>query len=394
MGVDDEYYRPYSTRAEGEQRRMPMVSETQNSDVKPGNAAAAGGVERGGLTVGPPRRPAGSSAYRRRRRDVAIAGYVVVGVFILAFAALYSIVNLAHDRLGWLAPSTLETIALAGVIALPLALAFIWERVQGVKLFGVEVSLAALREAVPPIDSGISAEMQAIQSQISQAGASGLKVISQRIKEAVRSETVQLVEVDLGYGEAWWSTRVYLLAALLDAYTRVPQLVFISAGDAGPRRFVGMASPADTRTELARAFPPLEQAFLQATNLASLDQAVAPFAGATPIYRPPTLEEIVDRTIEYFGRDLPNGEAAFRQWVTPQALELWLGRSLLRDRISWPGLQINNLFLLRVLEREHPYVALVEGERLREVVDRSRVATQIAVRVLERQLEAAGRDDQ
>jgi hypothetical protein len=75
--------------------------------------------------------------------------------------------------------------------------------------------------------------IQAIQEMVSNAGSTRAMVI------------------DLGTGDAWWSTRLYLLATLLQSLTGVRQLVFTHPGG----RFAGMASPAAVRDGLCRAFP-------------------------------------------------------------------------------------------------------------------------------------------
>ena len=60
--------------------------------------------------------------------------------------------------------------------------------------------------------------------------------------------------IDLGDGNQWWSTRLYLLANLLRSVTAVRQIVFRQAG-----RFAGMASPAAVADGLAEAFPLLDE---------------------------------------------------------------------------------------------------------------------------------------
>jgi hypothetical protein len=56
-------------------------------------------------------------------------------------------------------------------------------------------------------------------------------------------------------GQRWWSTRLFLLASLLQTLTAIRQVVFCDAGG----QFVGMASPAAIVDGLARAFPVLDE---------------------------------------------------------------------------------------------------------------------------------------
>lgn len=69
-----------------------------------------------------------------------------------------------------------------------------------------------------------------------------------------RAGSFRALVIDLGDGDRWWSTRLYLLANLLRSLTAVRQLVFRQAG-----RFVGMASPAAVVDGLAEAFPLLDE---------------------------------------------------------------------------------------------------------------------------------------
>jgi hypothetical protein len=63
------------------------------------------------------------------------------------------------------------------------------------------------------------------------------------------------VVIDLGHGDHWWSTRLYLLANLLHTLTGVRQIVFCRADG----RFAGMASPAAVVDGLGAAFPQLDE---------------------------------------------------------------------------------------------------------------------------------------
>lgn len=61
--------------------------------------------------------------------------------------------------------------------------------------------------------------------------------------------------IDLGHGDQWWSTRLYLLAKLLHSLTAVRQIVFRHADG----RFAGMASPAAVVDGLSAAFYELDE---------------------------------------------------------------------------------------------------------------------------------------
>lgn len=63
--------------------------------------------------------------------------------------------------------------------------------------------------------------------------------------------STRAIVVDLGDGDRWWSTRLFLLSSLLDALTGVRQLVFRDATG----RFCGMASPSGVLDRFSAAFP-------------------------------------------------------------------------------------------------------------------------------------------
>ena len=67
----------------------------------------------------------------------------------------------------------------------------------------------------------------------------------------------KIIEIKLGLGESWWSTRLHLLAALLADYTTVAQIAFTDE-DAG---YLGMCPPADVRRSLSSFFPDIEIAY-------------------------------------------------------------------------------------------------------------------------------------
>lgn len=69
----------------------------------------------------------------QRVSAVAAVGYLVVAIFGLTFL-------LVRSRWPALENSTVTTIAV--LVAAPLAIALVWNRLTGVKVFGLEVSLA------------------------------------------------------------------------------------------------------------------------------------------------------------------------------------------------------------------------------------------------------------
>ena len=95
--------------------------------------------------------------------------------------------------------------------------------------------------------------------------------------------------VDLGEGDRWWSTRLFLLSSLLHALTGVRQLVFRDSRT----QFCGMASPGAILDRFAAAFP------LCASFMAELRNGEASL----------DIERETDRQLDLWAKihELPNG---------------------------------------------------------------------------------------
>jgi len=147
---------------------------------------------------------------------------------------------------------------------------------------------------------------------------SNIPSIKQMVADA---GTARAIVVDLGNGDQWWSTRLYLLASLLRSLTSVRQIVFRRMDG----RFAGMASPAAIVDGLAAAFPLLDEFGRQIRNDASedtqreTDRQVSTWnnllQARANAMSPPTM----DRTFY---------EGTVKVGVRTQLLESWLGERL------------------------------------------------------------------
>jgi hypothetical protein len=72
----------------------------------------------------------------------------------------------------------------------------------------------------------------------------------------------KLLEINFGCDDYWWSTRIFLVAALAQDFTSVEAVVFVRSGD--DEVFVGIASPRAVRERLAARFPIYEEAYRKA----------------------------------------------------------------------------------------------------------------------------------
>ncbi len=190
-----------------------------------------------------------------KRTQVAMAAYSVVVVFFLAYLI---IALLQHFFSLSLLPSTLALL-FATLIALPLALTFIWERLTSVKVTNIlEINL---KEYTTQPDTQLSVALEGIPRD--QSIVDGIKAILESIQAAISEGiTKELIEVNLGVGNSWWTTRLYLLAALAENYTETKLIVFKE----GEEHFVGMASPQNIRIALGNIFPDHATAYRNARS--------------------------------------------------------------------------------------------------------------------------------
>ena len=86
--------------------------------------------------------------------------------------------------------------------------------------------------------------------------------IEQKMRVVREAENATSLVVDLG--QAWWNTRLHLLAALAGDRTSIRQFIFTRNGD-----FIGIASPIAVRSRLSAKFVDVEIAYLRAAVTAS-----------------------------------------------------------------------------------------------------------------------------
>ncbi len=136
------------------------------------------------------------------------------------------------------------------------------------------------------------------------------------IKEMVAAAgSTRAIVVDLGEGDRWWSTRLFLLSSLLQSLTGVRQLVFRDV----QKRFCGMASPAGVLDRFAAVFE------LCAKFLAALRD--------DPVNASLDIERETDRQLAHWAviHEPPNGPGEFlaKVGVRAELLERLLGERLI-----------------------------------------------------------------
>jgi hypothetical protein len=188
------------------------------------------------------------------------------------------------------------------------------------------------------------------------------------VSQAIVRPELKLVEVNLRTGEYWWSTRLFLLAALAEQYTEVARLVFVEENDR--RLYVGMASPAVVRQSLAKQFSYLDKAFIEIKlGAGNGAQAVQSFGWQWPDFL------FLDKTQPpKQGEDKQEKKA--KQLVSGENLRRWT--PLETQSVQWNGGRGDRALFNRILHRDEPYVPLLRRARLELIVTRQDLVHRLA----------------
>jgi hypothetical protein len=262
-----------------------------------------------------------------------------------------------------------QHLILSGVAVAPLMLALLWEHLKGVKVGQVEITL---NEVTPTLHFELASQIQNLEASVTPA-------LGAAMRAAVGRSEFKLVEINLRSTPYWWSTRVYLLAALAEEYTNIERLVFVEQDAA--RVFVGIAAPAAVRKAFARTFPDLQRVFrsiqqnvldnFKPTDLVTEVEAIINQWSTQPLFTP-----IVQ------GVATPVLEKDVKQLTTPANLRHWLSNALETESRQWSGRPPTHGLYGKVLSCSIPYVPLLNGQRLETVVNRGELAEKLAASVV------------
>lgn len=274
---------------------------------------------------------------------------------------------------------------------------------RGTKLslwqFSVEMGAIPEPTSVPPLPNLADVRDLTATAQFASEG-TGFRLLQQ----LPPGTTFDYAEIDLGKGDRWVTSRLYIFAILLQRMGGVGSLVFVDTSNGISRRFLGVASTENVRWTLARRYPWLEGAFAQA--YASL---FFPPAGQGLVTQWPTLTSDhgalepwqASQVITSFITGVqklalePNDDT--REWIKVGKDERWehawrldgdtlhriLGDRLLNsyapENPDAPSLDRTRM----VLNREGRYVALVkDGGTYTRLVDRQALLEEVAQRVV------------
>ncbi len=217
---------------------------------------------------------------------------------------------------------------------------------------GVGLDRVSSLNQIPLKDSGVTMIVDGIQ-----------KAIQETIK---RHAGVPVLQINLGTNGGWWSTRLLLVAALLEDYTPIQQIVFLKTEPMEfDTRYLGMCSPADVRRALATHFRDVDKAYRESVPHRVFD----------PVAEIPS---IVGDFAKRVGALKPGGEEAVKQAVTLQVVQPW--RGFQTESIELADRKTDGALLDEIIGKRTPYVALVRSGKLQALIDRAELATNLALR--------------
>jgi hypothetical protein len=90
------------------------------------------------------------------------------------------------------------------------------------------------------------------------------------IAQIAKTPSADFAVIDLGDGKQWLTSRLFIIAELLDRMRGLDCVVFVGTSESGRPLFLGTAHPRAVRWQLASAYPLLENSLVNAYQLVSL----------------------------------------------------------------------------------------------------------------------------
>jgi hypothetical protein len=223
----------------------------------------------------------------------------------------------------------------------------------------------------------------------------------QQLSEPGKAE---LAVIDLGDGDRWLTSRLFLFSVLLERMRGVRCLALVATNDDVNRRLVGLVTPEEARWSLAHRYPWLERAFSFA--YAKVAEGTHSFSVQRGALEPPVAMQVARSFLVAIQTSTSPSASEKCEWqkvsVTggpgPQPADLWEHTRWIRlgqledhlgevvDRRSWivddPSGSTGER-TRQILMRRGPFVALVdEDRRLEAVVDRRELLDEAVRRLL------------
>lgn len=266
-------------------------------------------------------------------------------------------------------------------------------RITKLSVFKIELEL------VPAVTATATPLLESIK-----AATSGAEIAdsSQMMLDQIELRTpADFATIQLGGGDEWLTSRLFIAAMMLERMRSVRALVFVEPGTNTGQRFVAIAAPGQLRWVLAQHYPWLEAAWLRAALEAAWPRAALgaawpraageEFSGDLDPEQLPnksmvtsdsgaidpwSARQLVSNFIQSLQKDTPNGPKVAADWVSFERgvseRASWVTRALLEALLppaafdAWTN-ELRDAprekLTRAVLRRPTDFVALVDDER-------------------------------
>ena len=261
-------------------------------------------------------------------------------------------------------------------------------RMNRFSIFKVDVELGPLTKAV-----ALNATVDRLRSvQVSESGLAPI------VAGVVKSSSADYLVVNIGdAGDAWLTSRLFLLAAILERSRAIRCVVFLD----GSQRFVGAATARDIRRSIGTRYVIYEIALASAYGRLPSDPDIFKSGLNEALINLLSSSFLEQQTISSTSPPaVPAGWATWSQsggapqvwefadWITASSLDDLLGRHLLTDSVVADVGPINTKTTKSLARPNGPFVALVGSDRtFKDICDRHAVLESLAREAVEQSTE-------
>jgi hypothetical protein len=262
----------------------------------------------------------------------------------------------------------------------------IGKRVTKFSAFDVSIELTKVAEFTPSWSGPYLSDVR--QLTPADEFSSAALALFEQIESDVASD---FAIIDLGVGQQWLTSRLFIFAILLERMRGLRCFVFVETRGNVRRRFVGTATPVEVRWAISHKYPWLEAAFAKSYS-ALPDYQIRSIHGSIDPWK---ATQIVNAYLSEIQQDHePDSDQI--EWVCLKQQQLWehakwisgsridrLLGSILNDSWFLDSPDISNEEKTKaILRRKGQFVALVDEERkFRRLVDRQDLLEKVAHRV-------------
>lgn len=173
------------------------------------------------------------------------------------------------------------------------------------------------------------------------------------------AEGVGALQINLGNGNNWWSTRLYLLASLASDLTDIQTMIFVDAR----KSFVGMASPSIVQERLLQSHETLRR-----------------FEKSLKVRQTTDIEAEVECRVKQWEEFMSEigGEEKVKTFVSKKNIKRWFGSYMVERALEWESNDPSTWQMQRLIDYPMRFVPITESGKFVRVVDRRALTEQIA----------------